>query len=120
MVPRGRQNPAHPGFTAPAEPYDCAQCIRTHAARHGFPPLHPANAEAWDLYMTIQDQQRVGMDVLALDHGAIETAFRIYGVPEADRRLLYEKLLVMDHECQRRRQEEREQEARRREKPGAR
>lgn len=103
-MPAGRQEPSHDGFVAVDLPYDCAQCIRAHAGRVNahmeaevFPPtLDPANHLAWTLFQQIEDQVRVGMEVVGLDYGVLPAVFDLYGVPQAERRLLFEKVVVLN------------------------
>jgi len=115
MVPRGMQNPKHPGFVAPDQPYSCGQCIASHATQYAFPPLESENVLAWDLYMSVQDQQRVGMDLIGLDYTVLPFAFDLWEVPKDQRRLLFEKLQIANHEVTARRAEKRKEEQKRRE-----
>ena len=108
MVPRGMQNPQHPGFTARDTAYDCGQCIAWHADRYHFPELDEANAFAWTLYLRVSDQQRVGMDVIGLDYSVLPPIFDLYGVAAADRPLLFEKIGLVNNACQEHRQRRRE------------
>jgi len=118
MVPIGRQNPTHPGFVAADQPYSCRACVSWHATQHQFPDLDPENALAWDLYMTFQDQQRIGMDVIGLDVDAIRFAFELYEIPQDERLLLFEKLHLVDRCVQERRAKEREREQQKRDAKG--
>lgn len=109
MIPRAAQNANHPGYVAPDVAYDCGQCIAHFARGYGFPELLPENAEAWGLYFTLQDQQRVGMDLLGLDYGVLPAVFELLEVPRAERRLLFEKLAIVNHAEQAHRAEKRRQ-----------
>lgn len=112
-MPRGMQNPKHPGFIAPDQQYSCGQCIAWHGTQYAFPPLESENVLAWDLYMSVQDQQRVGMDLIGLDYTVLPFAFELWEVPQDQRRLLFEKIALIDHQVTTRRAEKREQERKR-------
>ena len=114
MIPRGGQNPQHAGYVAPDRPYDCGKCVAYHARAYGFPELLPENADAWRLYFVLQDQQRVGMDLLGLDYTVLPIVFDLEGVPHAARPLLFEKLAVVNHAEQAQRAEKRRQDEQRR------
>lgn len=109
-MPVGRQDAQHPGFVAADQAYDCTQCVRIHGERHGFPPLEEANLEAWEFYDVLIGQVRIGMDVVGLDMTAIPVAFDIYDVPRESRRLLFEKLMIIDRAVQENRGRARERE----------
>jgi hypothetical protein len=95
-VPMGRMNPQHPGFVESDARYDCAQCVERQGAMNGFPPLGAGNAEAHQLYQAIGGQQRIGMDMIGLDMAVLPLAFELYDVPREDRRLMFEKLMILD------------------------
>ena len=65
--------------------------------------------------MSLQDQQRVGMDLIGLDYSVLPFAFDLWEVPKGDRRLLFEKISIINTCVGARRAEKREQERRRRE-----
>lgn len=97
-MPKGLQQPTHPGFVGENVAYDCQRCVSYHAAKYDFPELDPANVPAWNLYLRIQGQQRTGGmgELMGLDIAAIEPAFRLFGIPAADWPLLTEKVLLID------------------------
>jgi hypothetical protein len=103
-VPAGRQDPAHPGFVAADRPYDCAQCVRWHAAHFDFPELAPGNQLAWELFWLVQDQQRAAaFDLLGLDYGVLPWLFRVYRIPRRAWRPLFERFVVLNREVTRHR-----------------
>ena len=112
-MPLGQMQPEHPGYIGPANAYDCQQCITAQARKKQFPSLGEENLTAWNLYLQIQGQQRVGGlgEPIALDVQAIEPMLRLSRVPLEDWPLTTEKLLIIDRAMQedrdsRRRQEE--------------
>lgn len=111
-MPQGRQNAQHPGFVARDAPYDCGACIAWHAHERGFPTLEPRDYPAWNLYLQLQGQQRIGMDVIGLDYGVLETMYRLMNVPRWCWRWMTEQLLVLDHATQANRVVQREREQR--------
>lgn len=77
----------------------------------GFRDLDPENAESWSLYFRLQDQQRAGgFDVLGLDYAVLPVVFDVYGIPQADRRAVFEDLCVINSEMQKYRARKRETE----------
>ena len=113
MIPRGGQTsfPIPERFLGPDQPYDCHACIQWHGEKYGFPALASANQRAWELYFRFQDQQRGGgMDVLGLDYGILDFAFRLYQIPPVEQRVLLEKIIIMNREVNRHRADKREQE----------
>lgn len=109
------QNHAHPGFVDVGERYDCAQCIAWHQDEYQFPALSALNAQAWELYGTIQDQQRAGgMDVIGLDYTVVPIVFSIYEVPPGRaQRMLFERLILINRAVSEHRSQQRELEAQR-------
>lgn len=106
------QNPNHKGFVAPDRRYDCRQCANRHGDAFGFPPLDDENVDAWQLYLLLDDQVIVGgFDVIGLDYQVVPVAFDSYRVPEVDRPLLFEKLIILNSEARtyRRRLKERQE-----------
>lgn len=102
-MPAGRQDAGHPGFVAADRPYDCNACIAFHGEKFSFPPLPDEAQEAWALYMLLQDQQRVGMDVIGLDYTVLPVAFDVYEIPAPRRRRVFEQLVTLNHEFTRHR-----------------
>lgn len=98
MAPRGQQNAQHPGFVDKSARYDCGQCIAWHAEQFGFPPLAPADVEAWNLYFLVQTQQRSGAmgEPMGLDYAALPTVFTFEGVPRARWRTLFHRLATLN------------------------
>ena len=89
----------HPGFVAEDQPLDCGKCIQAHAEKFQFPPLEAGNVQAWELYMQFQGQQRVGFSgATGLDANVLRLGFHCYRIPMRDRRLLLQKILLLDHE----------------------
>ena len=115
QIPQGLQHPEHPGFVDARKPYNCAQCIRWHGDRLGFPDLDPENGEAWGLYNRLQSQVRIGMDVVGLDYTVLPVAFDLYQILDAERVEVFEKLMVIDHEAMEERARQRERDKRKRE-----
>lgn len=112
-MPFGRQDPQHDGFVAVDTRYDCQQCISAHAARVNtqhvetggtgivFPPLDAENVAAWELYQQVEDQQIVGMEVIALNHAVLFSVLDLYGLTEPnERRLMYQKVVSIDRAAQ--------------------
>ena len=97
MVPRKAQNRSHPGFVAVDQPYDCGQCIKWHGEQYGFPHLENEDYEAWNMFLLLQDQQRIGMDIIGLDYSVLPVVWDIMGVPHMKRRFLFEQLVVLNH-----------------------
>lgn len=91
-----RQNPQHPGFVGVDQRYDCRACIASHAERHEFPMLDAANQTAWAIFQRVEDQVRVGMDVVGLDYTILPTVFQLYDVPREDWRLTFEKIVEVN------------------------
>lgn len=99
----------HPGFVEKEAPYSCGKCVSWHADKYKFPRLQPENARAWEMYFRLQDQQRAGgFDVLGLDYAILPLAFRLYIVPPEEQRLLFEKIIVVNHEMNAHRSQRRE------------
>ena len=116
------QQPGHPGYIAPDQPYDCGQCIGWHAAQYGFPTLdeHPEGADALQFYFRIGDQQRAGgWELLGLDYTVLPLVFDLYGIPPGERVRLFEALQAINAEVQSWREEKREIEEKRREAKAA-
>jgi len=110
-VPAGRQDSQHDGFVSRDVPYDCAQCIGASAKRHEFPELDPENYPAWRLYQQVEDQVRIGMDVVGLDYTVLPAVFAIYQIPPSEQPLLFEKLVVLNRLQQEQRARERAMES---------
>ncbi len=108
----GRQEPQHDGFVAVDAWYDCAQCVSRHGARHDFPPLDAEHQEAWTIFQTVQSQVVIGMDVVGLNYAVLPPVFDLYGIPVGDdRRVLFERIAILDQEQQRHRANQRQREA---------
>jgi hypothetical protein len=105
-----RQDPQHDGFVAADAWYDCAQCVRKHGERHGFPPLDPEHHDAWSIFQAVNDQVRIGMDVVGLDYAVLPPVFDLYGIPQAERRLLFEYIAILNGAQQKHRALQRERE----------
>lgn len=110
-MPRGAQNPSHVGFVERDAPYDCAKCIHWHADNYQFPRLEGRHVEAWNVFLTVQDQQRIGMDAIGLDYGVLPAVFELLGIPRWRQASLFEELVILNHAHQAHRAEEREREA---------
>lgn len=108
---RGTQSAQHDGFVAVDQPFDCQQCVAAHAKRFEFPTLPDEAAQAWRLYHLLQDQVRVGMDVVGLDYTAIPMVFDLYAVPLEERRMLFEQVVILNHAQQEHRALERARES---------
>lgn len=67
--------------------------------------------EAWNLYLLLQDQQRIGMDVIGLDYTVLPVVFDVYEVPRWRRRVLFEQLVTLNHAFTGHRARQREREA---------
>lgn len=106
-MPFGRQDATHPGFVAKDQRYDCAQCIRNHGKDNDFPDLAPGNALAWALYQQVEDQVRIGMDVVGLDYAVLPAVFDLYSIPQEDRRDLFEKIVILNRANQEHRSRQR-------------
>ncbi len=109
-VPFGRQDSQHDGFVAVDAWYDCQQCVRKNGERNGFPPLEPAHHEAWGIFQAINDQVRVGMDVVGLDYGVLPAVFDLYDVPRSERRVLFEQIAILNGAQQKHRSLQRQRE----------
>lgn len=110
-MPRGAQNPKHPGFVGRADYYDCAACIGWHAKEYHFPVLADEHVEAWNLYLMLADQQRIGMDVIGLDYNVLPGVFAMEGVPRWRWRTLFAELVTINHAHLAQRAHERERAA---------
>lgn len=110
-IPRGYQDPEWPGFVAKDTPYDCAQCIRYWAAEKGFAQLEAPDVQAWNLWWLLQNQQRIGMDVIGLDYAVLPAVFDLEGIVEEDRRALFHKLVALDHTFTQHRRDEQQKQA---------
>lgn len=107
-MPRGGQHPEHPGYVAPNAAYDCAACVAWHEREYAFPPLAGLNAEAWNFYALVQDQQRAGgLDVLGLDYEPLFRVFEVYDVTGAHRRKLFERIVAINRTVNEHRAEQR-------------
>ncbi len=91
-----RQDPQHPGFVAADERYDCRACIAWHARQFEFPELDAENLTAWAIYQRVEDQVRVGMDIVGLDYTVLPTVFELYGIPREEWRLTFEKVVEIN------------------------
>lgn len=102
-MPKGLQNPGHKGFVGAELAYDCRACIDKTGEQFSYPPLGVENALAWRLWNNVSSQLRAvgGMDIaiLGLDFTAIEVALNIYRVPLLERPLLFEKIVLIQHEA---------------------
>lgn len=110
MTPQGRQNEHHRGFVGKATRYDCGQCITAHATERGFPPLGVEHVEAWNLWFTVQSQQRAGGmgEPGGLDYGVLPAIFDLEGVPTYRRRRLFHELAALNDAVQAKRAREAE------------
>lgn len=106
-----RQATGHPGYVAPDAPYDCQACIAAHASgRVGgepFPLLGPDEVEAWNLYLLLQDQVLVGMDIVGLDYATFPAVFTMQDIPRRDWRRRFEQLVILNHAAQEHRAQQR-------------
>jgi len=112
MIPRAMQNTGHPGFVAADQAYDCQKCIAHHSQSYAFPMLEPEDFEAWNIFLLLQDQQRIGMDIIGLDYSVLPAVFDLLGIQYYKRRWLFEQLVVLNHAFTAHRAEKREQENR--------
>lgn len=112
MIPIGQQNATHPGFVAKDRAYDCLKCMNHSARERGYPEmLDSEGLEAWNLYLMLQDQQRIGMDVIGLDYNCLPGVFDILGIPTRERMGLFERLVMINRAIQDRNAKKREQQA---------
>lgn len=113
-------DPGHPGFVGKKERYDCDQCISWHAKQFQFPDQLEENELARGLYQLLGDQQRIasgmaGAVPIAIDFTAVPIAMDLMRIPYASRRLVFEKLLILDRETKRYQALQRENERRKQE-----
>jgi hypothetical protein len=106
----GRQDPQHDGFVAVDAWFDCGQCVTRHGERHGFPPLDPEHHDAWSIFQAVNDQVRVGMDVVGLDYAVLPAVFDLYAIPTGERRFLFERIAILNRAQQEHRALERQRE----------
>jgi hypothetical protein len=110
MIPRESQNESHPGFVGKALPYDCFKCMNHHARQYHYDELSDEEGlEAWTMYLTLQDQQRIGMDVLGLDYTCLEPAFRLLGLPREKWRAMFQRIIIINRAVQERNARKRDQ-----------
>lgn len=100
MIPQGRQSEAHWGYVGADVPYDCGQCIARHAQEFAFPTLTEAHYEAWQLWLLLHDQQRMGMEPIGLDYGVLPAVFEIKGIPRERWSGLFDQLVALNHVAQ--------------------
>lgn len=107
-MPLGRI-PAHlPGFVAADKPLDCGACIAHHGKQRDFPPLDAEHVEAWNLFLLLQDQQRIGMEPIGLDYVALPAVFELEEIPRSRRRELFRSIVILNHALQAHRATERD------------